>query len=236
MDNAIIQRNIVTQTLYDIQTSKEKLVTQFQTLSDLDYKSAKIPHLEYITSEEFIKHNIVLKKSAAEVKKNDYYTNVTIAKYLPKVSFTAGYNWSQSEQQFSPNVTFINDLAYYDYGVRASMPLDINTFVDIEASRVEYLKSRVVQEDKKREFKALFDQVTHNIKNYDKKIALSNENIDIYTKLLNETQELFLAGYKTQYDVDTLKNSLKIQELNSRIYEIDKQLELLNLYEMYINN
>jgi len=236
LDNAIIQRNIVIQALYDIETAKEKLITQFETLSDLEYAKVSIPHLEYISSDEFLKHNIVLKKSAAEVKKNDYYTNVTIAKYLPKVSFTAGYNWSQSEQQFSQNVTFVNDLAYYDYGVRASMPLDINTFVDIEASRVEYLKSRVLQEDKKRELKALFDQVLHNIENYDKKIALSNENIDIYTKLLDETTQLFVAGYKTQYDVDTLKNSLKIQELDSRVYAIDKQLELLTLYEMYVNN
>ena len=236
LDNAIIQRNIVIQALYDIETAKEKLITQFETLSDLEYAKVSIPHLEYISSDEFLKHNIVLKKSAAEVKKNDYYTNVTIAKYLPKVSFTAGYNWSQSEQQFSPSVTFVNDLAYYDYGVRASMPLDINTFVDIEASRVEYLKSRVLQEDKKRELKALFDQVLHNIENYDKKIALSNENIDIYTKLLDETTQLFVAGYKTQYDVDTLKNSLKIQELDSRVYAIDKQLELLTLYEMYVNN
>ena len=235
LDNAIIQRNIVTQALYDIQTAKEKLITKFETLSDLNYKSAFIPHLEYISSEAFLKHNIVLRQSAAEVNKNDYYTNVTAAKYLPKVNLTAGYNWSQSEQQFSPSVTFVNDLAYYDYGVRASMPLDINTFVDIEASRVSYLKSKVVQLDKKRELKALFDQVLHNIANYDKKIALSNENIEIYARLLDETNELFSAGYKTQYDVDTLSNSLQIQKIDSKVYEIDKQLELLNLYEMYVN-
>lgn len=236
LDNAIIQRNIVIQTLYDIETAKERLITQFESLSDLDYKKATISYLEYISSEDFLKHNIVLKKSAAEVKKNDYYTNVTIAKYLPKVNFTAGYNWSQSEQQFDANLApFINDIAYYDYGVRATMPLDINTFVDIESSRVDYLKSRVLQEDKKRELQALFEQVLHNIENYDKKISLSNENIDIYTKLLNETKELFIAGYKTQYDVDTLKNSLKIQEIDSKVYDIDKQLELLTLYEMYVN-
>ncbi|MDF1878992.1 TolC family protein [Sulfurimonas sp. SAG-AH-194-C20] len=237
LDNAIIQRNIVIQAFYDIQTAKQKLITQFESLSDLEYNKVTIPHLEYISSEDFIKYNLVLKKSAAEVQKNDYYTNVTIAKYLPKVSFTAGYNWSQSEQQFDANLApFINDLAYYDYGLRASMPLDINTFVDIESSRVDYLKSRVAQEDKKRELKALFEQVLHNIENYDKKIALSNENRDIYSKLLNETKELFVAGYKTQYDVDTLQNSLKIQEIDSKVYEIDKQLELLTLYEMYVNN
>ncbi|MDQ7067929.1 MAG: TolC family protein [Sulfurimonas sp.] len=236
LDNAIIQRNIVIQALYDIETAKERLITSFENLSDLDYEKVSIPHLEYISQKEFIAHNIVLKQSAAEVAKNDYYTNVTIAKYLPKISLTAGYNWSQSEQQFDANVTFVNDLAYYDYGVSASMPLDINTFVDIEVSRVEYLKSRVIQEDKKRELKALFKQVLHNIENFDKKIALSNENRDIYTKLLNETKELFLAGYKTQYDVDILENSLNIQKIDSKVYEIDKQLELLTLYEMYVNS
>jgi len=239
LDNAVIQRNIVIQALYDIQTAKERLITQFETLSDLDYKTARIPHLEYISSEEFIKYNIVLKQGKSEIEKNDYYHNVTIAKYLPKVSFTAGYNWSKSEgQKFIANGTLFdnsNELDYYDYGVRASMPLDINMFRDIESVKVDYLKSKIVQEDKRRELKALFEQVLHNIDNFDKKIALSNENIEIYSRLLKDTKDLFSAGYKTQQDVNTLKNSLNIQNFNSKVYEIDKQLSLLNLYEMYVN-
>ncbi|MEA1983864.1 MAG: TolC family protein [Campylobacterota bacterium] len=235
LDNAVIQRNIVIQALYDIQTAKQRLITQFQTLSDLDYKSAKIPYLEYISSDEFIKYNIVLQQSQAEIEKNDYYHNVTIAKYLPKVSFTAGYTWNNSEQQFSNNFVAKNDLSYYDYGIRASMPLDFNMFRDMESVKVDYLKSKVLQEDKKRELRALFEQVRHNIDNFDKKISLSNENIEIYTRLLNDTTDLFKAGYKTEQDVDTLKNSLSIQRLDSEVYEIDKQLSLLNLYEMYVN-
>jgi len=235
LDNAIIQRNIVISALYDIETAQQKLLTQFSTLSDLDYETATIPHLEYISSEEFIKHNIVLKQNDAIIAKNDYYKNVTIAKYLPRVSVTAGYNWSNSEQQFSDNVGFKNDLNYYDYGIRASMPLDINTFRDIESVKVDYLKSKVVRQDKQRELEALFAQVLHNIENYEKKIELSNENIKLYTKLSEDTNKLFEAGYKTQYDVDTLKNSLEIQTIDTRVYEIDKQLELLNLYEMYVN-
>ncbi|MEA2072274.1 MAG: TolC family protein [Campylobacterota bacterium] len=236
LDNAVIQRNIVIQALYDIQTAKERLITQFQTLSDLDYKEATIPHLEYISSEEFIKHNIVLKQNEADVVKNDYYHNVTIAKYLPKVSLTAGYTWNNSEQQFSNNFVAQNNLSYYDYGVRTSMPLDINMFRDIESVKVDYLKSKVLQEDKKRELRALFDQVLHNIENFDKKISLSNENIEIYSRLLSDTTDLFTAGYKTQEDVNTLQNSLDIQTIDSKVYEIDKQLSLLNLYEMYVNN
>jgi len=235
LDNAIIQRNIVIQALYDIQTTKERLITQFQTLSDLSYKSVSIPHLEFINAEQFIKHNIVLKKSEAEIEKNRYYKDITTAKYLPKVNLTAGYTWSNNEQFISNSFVVNNELSYYNYGVKASMPIDLNTFRDIESARIDYLKSKVTTQDKRRELNALFEQVMHNIENFNKKIALSNENIEIYAKLLADTKNLFAAGYKTQYDVETLQNSLKIQNIDSRVYKIDKQLALLTLYEMYVN-
>jgi outer membrane protein TolC len=239
LDNAIIQRNIVTQTLYDIQAAKEKLISKFEALSDLDYKKASIPHLEYLTPEAFLQHNIVLKQRAAEIEKNRYAKDVRVAKYLPRVNITAGYNWSKSSgQQIYAGGTLFdssNELNYYDYGIRASMPLDINTFRDIESARVDYLKSQVMKKDKQRELQALFEQVMHNIENFDKKIELSNKNKELYAKLLHDTQELYTAGYKTEYDVATLKNSLAIQSLDIKIHEIDKQLELLNLYEMYVN-
>ena len=75
-----------------------------------------------------------------------------------------------------------------------------------------------------------------NIDNFEKKITLSLENMDIYTKLLMDTRELFKAGYKTQYDVETLENSVNISIKDSKILELDKQIELLNLYEMYVND
>ncbi len=237
LDNAIIQRNILIQALYDMQTAEERLINHFTTLSDLDYKHATIPHLEYISAKKFLKHNIVLKQTDALIEKNLYAKDVRIAKYLPRVSFTAGYNWNNSEQQFKfkSNIqTSTNDSQYYDYGIRINMPLDLNAFRDIESAKIDFLKARVVAADRKREFTALFEQVLKNIENFDKKITLSKENIDLYSKLLTDTKRLFKAGYKTEYDVETLSNSLKIQELDTQIYEIDKQLELLNLYEMYV--
>jgi len=240
LDDAIIQRNSIKQALYDIQTAKEKLITQFETLSDLDYKTLTIPHLELISNEEFIQHNIVLDKTRAEIEKNRYYKNVTIAKYLPTVNFTAGYNWTKTAGQgFVTNGQFIdtsNELHYYDYGLSASLALDINTLRDIESAKVDYLKSQIVAKDKERELNSLFEQVMNNIKNFDKKIVLSQENATLYTKLLKDTQALYKAGYKTEYDVETLSNSLKIQQIDSQIFTIDKQIELLSLYEMYVNN
>jgi outer membrane protein TolC len=239
LDNAIIQRNIVIQTLYDLQSAKEKLITQFHSLSDLDYKKATIPHLEFISAKQFLGNNIVLKQKAAEIEKNRYAKDVRVAKYLPRLNLTAGYNWSKSSgQQIYAGGTLFdssNELHYYDYGFRVNIPLDINTFRDIESAKVDYLKSKVLKEDKKRQLKALFEQVMHNIKNFNQKIKLSDENKKLYKKLLRDTKELYAAGYKTQYDVDTLQNSLKIQDIDTKIYAISKQLELLNLYEMYVN-
>ncbi|WP_428739341.1 TolC family protein [Sulfurimonas sp.] len=234
LDDAIIQRNVVKQALFDIQNSKEELITQFQVLSDLDYTKAPIPYLEFIKEEDFLKNNIVLKQNESQIEKDRYYKNVTIAKYLPQVSFNAGYNWQKSEGQLFSQTDGERD--YYNYGVSVSMPLDINMFNDIASVRIDYLKSQVVQEDKKLELTKTFEQVLHNIDNIDKKIKLSSENMELYAKLLDDTKSLYDAGYKTEYDVENLQNSLDIQKIDTKIYEIDKQLELLTLYEMYVNN
>jgi len=231
LDNAIIERNLVIQALYDIETSKERLVTKFEAISDKDYRQAAIPSLQNIEKDEFLTHNLVLKMDESEALKNSYYNDVTITKYLPKVSLSAGYSW-QGETKMLGAIDRAENTSY-NYGLVATIPLDINTLDDIYSSRAEYLKSKVAISDKKRELSALYDQVMQNIENLEKKKQLSLENKDIYKKLLDETNELFKAGYKTDYDVELLRNSYEMATIDFKIYEIDKQLELLTLYEMY---
>ena len=230
LDNAVIERNFVIQTLYDIETNKERLISKFNAISDISYETADIPHLNILNEKEFLKHNVVLHMSESDIDKTRYNKDVTVAKYLPKVSITGGYNWSKSNSAYQFGSS---EKDYYNYGVKASVPLDINTFRDIESSRIDYLKSKLVIQDRKRELRALFEQVMQNINNFEKKRLLSIENRELYEKLLSETESMFSAGYKTSYDVDLLKNSVSIQVIDLSIFEIDKQLELLTLYEMY---
>ena len=235
LNNAIIEKNVVTQTLYDIKTNKERLISKFKAISDMPYNQLSIPYLKDLTQDEFIDNNIVLSMNESERERNGYNKNVTIAKYLPSVNFVAGYNWQKSQNQsfFSGSGTVSQETSYYNYGIKANLPLDINTFRDIEVSKLDYLKSQLVVEDNKRELIAIYEQVMQNIENLENKKVLSKENSDLYEALLAETTDLYNAGYKTKYDVDLLKNSLEIQNLDVQIYEIDKQLELLTLYEMY---
>lgn len=238
LDSAIIERNIVIQSLYDIETNKERVISKFNAISDMEYDNAFVPELKLITQEEFLENNMVLSMSKSEISKNRYNKNMTVSKYLPQINFVAGYNWKESQnQQYVPDATAIsNETDYYNYGIRATLPLDINTFRDVESSKIDYLKSVIVIEDKKREQKAIFEQVMQNIDNFEKKKQLSVENRDIYEKLLEDTKALFSAGYKTQYDVELLQNSVDIQKIDVEIYKMDRQLELLTLYEMYKND
>lgn len=231
LDTAIIEKNFAVQALYDIETNKERLISKFEVLSDVDYKNLTIPQLDTIEEKQFLKDNIILNMSESEIKKNRYNKNVTVAKYLPSVSLTAGYNWQSSSVMGTSITTPETD--YYDYGIKVSIPISINTFRDIESSKVDFLKSKVVKDDKIVQLKAIFEQVMQNINNIEKKQSLSIENKELYTKLLEDTTTLYNSGYKTKYDVDLLSNSVKIQEIEFEIFKIEKQLELLTLYEMY---
>ena len=236
LNNAILEKNIAVQALYDLETGNAQLIAQFKKISDLDPKRAKIPFLALLDEAKFLEQNIDLRLAESESEKNRYNKNVTLAKYLPSVNLLASYNWQKQDSYLSPGFKNTSETDYYRYGLKASMPLDINSYNDFEAAKVEYLKSQVVIDDKKRELKLLYEQVMQNLLKYDKKIALADENRNLYEVLLDETRGLFKAGYKTQYDVDTLVNSLQIEGINKKIYEIDKQLELLSLYEKVSND
>ncbi len=233
LNNAIIEKNIVTKALYDLQTAKETLVSNFESISDRDYKTTPIPHLKYLEQENFLEKNIDIKLHKSMIKRNYYLKNATMAKYFPTVSINGAYKWERSEdfQLGNTGAGYSGETKYYSYGLHVNMPLNVNTFRDIESSRVDLLKSEVTLQDSKRQLKALFEKVSNNLKNIDKKIALAEENRELYEALVHDTEILYQSGYKTEYDLKNMKNSLEIEKINIKIYDYDKQLELLDLYE-----
>ncbi|MDD5156747.1 TolC family protein [Sulfurimonas sp.] len=234
LNSAIIDRNVVIQALFDIEASKERAVSKFCTISDLSYQDAILPHLELISEDKFLANNISYKLSKSLTEKNRYAKNITTSKYLPSINVYGGYNWDKIENLNFGGVTMGGGSTdYANYGFKISMPLNINSSDDIQTAKLEYLESKILETDKKRELSAMFEQVMQNIESFQKKKQLSIENIDMYSELLLDTKELYKAGYKTQYDVEILENSVEIARLNSMIFDLDKQLELLSLYEMY---
>ncbi len=237
LNSAIIDKNVAVQALYDIEANRERLISKFSVISDLDHEKASLPHLEIIQRDKFMANNLSFKQSQSLSEKNRYFKSTTVSKYLPKVSIYGGYNWDRSENFTFQGGSLPGSKAtdYLNYGFKVSMPLNISTFDDIQSAKVEYLESKIDELDKTKEIKALFEQVMQNLESLERKRVLSVENTQLYGELLAETKELFEAGYKTEYDVELLKNSLQVQKNDIEIYELDRQLELLTLYEIYKN-
>lgn len=235
LNNAIIELNVVKQVLLDLQTTKERLVSSFESISDLDYRTAAIPVLAILDEQTFLRQNIDLKLAQSTREKEKYFKNTTVASYLPNINLQASYNWQKQESFFFAGASAVKssppETAFHRYGITASMPIDVNAINDYEAAQAAYLKAQVQIDDTKRALKALYEQVMQNIRNFEAKIALSKENIKLYTTLRKDTEELFQAGLKTNYDVQILRNSETIEAINQKIYQIDRQLELLDLYE-----
>ena len=232
-NNAVIEKNEAKQTLFDLEASFERVVSSFQSISDVDYKTAMIPHLQYLEKDAFMAHNIDTRLYQSAIERDHNQKRMIAAKYFPQLSFYGAYKWERSESvQFGNTGSgYSGETHYASYGLKASMGLNINTFRDIESARVDYLKSKVSLEDSKRELAALFDQVKQNLENFNKKTALARENQELYATLVHDTDILVQSGYKTEADLKIMQNSLKIEQLKVQIYDYDKQLELLNLYE-----
>ncbi len=235
LNSAIIELNKMRLSLLDLQNSKVQLISAFKKISDADYSSIDVPELKLVELDEFIENSIDLNIAKKVAQKESYFKDMTMAKYLPSLNLKASYNWQKSESFFFTGSSAIRssppETAYYKYGFSVSLPLDFNSFYDYEVSKLTHLKSLVEIDDTSRSLKAIHESVLSTLHNIDAKIDLSKESEIVYSQLLDDTKELYAAGQKTEFDVKTLENSLKIERLSQQLYKLDTDLELLNLYE-----
>ena len=148
---------------------------------------------------------------------------MTWTKYLPTVTAYAHYRYTD---EYTPGTM----KGLKNYGVRVSMPLSINAGADIESSRLNYLLAQVNVRDQRKVINAEYALVRSSLYYLDRKISLAKKDEQLYSRLLKSTKNLAKAGEKTDLDVRTMENSLKMKKLDRRIYYYEKQLQLLKLY------
>lgn len=226
LDNAILSKNRLEIGLLDMKSTKADLLKTFHTLSSLDYKSVHLPHLKLVNLDEYIKNNLFLKNSKANIKQLDYLKKMTVSNYFPTISLFANYNKSRV------NYMRVQNDSYKSYGLSVSMPLfDINRGKNIELQKLKVLKSKLELIDKKNSEKELYRAIVKKISFYKKKIELAKEEEKLYASLLKTTKDLYSGGEKTIYDVKTMQNSLQSTKLDKKIYQNDLDIELFKLYE-----
>ena len=229
MDNAILNKNNLEVALEDLVFKKKELIDNFKTLSDLDYKSVVLPHLELISKNKYLT-NLNLKIAKQNIKVKKALKGMNLGNSLVSVNFLA--NYTNIDTKYSKQtLLYQNDINnFYNIGFSVTIPLDVNTPKTIQESKIDYLKSVLEYRDKVSQSISQYDTQIANIKAIDKKIDIYKNSIATYNSLIEATKNNIKAGTSTDLDLETLQNSKQINQLNIESLQIDKQSVLLELY------
>ena len=227
LDQAILKKSQDETALLQLQFNAMELRQRFSLLSDKNPDKLKVPKLKLVDKSTYQKEHLALKRDIAHAEELNYKQKVTWAKYLPTVSLQAQYNNGDLNPLFPS--TGLNQ-EYYNYGFSISMPIDINALSDIELSKVEKLRAATEVIDRRHTVNEEYDWIYNSLKILDQKIALAHKDEEVYRNLYRVTSNLAKAGEKTPLDAEVMQNSLQIRKIDQRIYQIDKQIQLLKLY------
>ncbi len=229
LDNALLDLNAKKLSLADLVYNKTALINKFDTLSDVDYKSLELPKLELIGQEEFISNNKLIQKQESVADKDYQYSGMILAKYLPTVSAVYNYTKYHNDHK-SSSLTALAGTDTQKYGFTVSMPLDIRVLNDTQSAKIEYIKSKTQLNIVKDEENSFYKTKLASIKRAEQKLDIAKEELATYTSLVQQMEELSIAGLKTDLDFQTMKNSKAIKELDLDIFNYELQVELLELY------
>lgn len=224
LDNALLALNSSKHTLIDLKYQKQELINNFHNISSKKYTEFTLPTLKIFNEKEYMENNIEIKKAKADITRKDNYAYVTTAKYLPSVN--AFYTYTNNH--FKDGYTTKDNAQ--SYGLTVSVPFDVRTFNDIESKKLDYLKSKLDLQNKITDEKTFFKSKLEKINMIDDRINITKEDLAVYDSILSIIYEEKEAQLKTQSDLDTLQNSQKIKALDLKVFEIEKQIELLSVY------
>lgn len=224
LDQAILTKTSLEKNLIDMESQRYTQLMSFQSLSDSNYMDITPPTFKMVDKNDYIDKSLAIAQQNSQSKRAEYLKKMTISNYLPTFSLFAGY-YDNSDN------TNMNDDSYNQIGLKVTMPLlDINRGRTIEIRQLEYLKSKLEIQDVKKEEDNLYQDYVRKVELLNRKIDIVSNDAKLYDSLLSSTKELFEAGEKTIYDVDNLKNSKQTMILDKKIYEIDVQKVLLDVY------
>lgn len=229
LDQAILKKSQDEASLLEMELRLLELKQRFSLLSDKNPEELKLPTLKLMSKKHYTRENLDLKTDKLRAKVSNYNEKITWAKYLPTVSLQGQYIDGDLNPLFIGPGSSLQE-KYYNYGFSVSMPLDVNAFIDVEASKVEKLRAAAQVLDRQETVKEEYQWIYNSLIVLDKKIALAKQDEKVYQNLFRVTKNLANAGEKTSLDTEIMNNSLQIRKLDQKIYGIDKQVHLLKLY------
>lgn len=183
-----------------------------------------MPHLELQENSNFIDKNLNIIQSKEDIATKDHYQFMTIAKYLPTVNFT--YDYTKYHDKDNNPALEGNSVM----GLNLTVPLDVRTLNDIQSKRIDYLKSKITLNTTVLEEENFYRTKLAKINMIKSKEEIAKEDFKLYTSLLDDITQAADAGLNAKADVETLANSKEIKSYDIKILELERQIELLDIY------
>jgi outer membrane protein TolC len=227
LNNALMAKSSELKTLSSLRYTIAQEHLELSKYSDIDPSVVSLPTFSLIEKESYLKDqfDLAYNKSQSEALSRLY--DVTTTKYLPSLALNATVGYQNYNARELPTDYQGN---YYTAGLSVNLPLSYNASSIIQEAKSAYLKESAATADKGREVEALYQQSLELIANYKDVIAITQQNLALYDDLITAIQAGVNAGVKTGYDLQTLKNTKAIEELEIRINEINIQIELAKLH------
>ena len=223
LNDAIMTKNELSDKQKELALSKLVNINNIKKYTNKDYKEIKIPDVKLMSKELYLQSSSSINYAKLDIDVNDSLYKIKKSDYLPTLAATGTYGYQ--------DISKINEEDdYYNYGLKISMPLNFTASRDIEQTRLNHLISKKELEDELINSKSEYEEALLTIKSYEDRIKLALEDIKLYDELLSVNEEEYKAGYKTIDDVETIKNSKLVRELDIKLYKLNIQKEILNLY------
>lgn len=230
LNNAVLNLNSLKLSMADLKANDENIKTSFANISSLDISKVTLPVFKIISKKEFLNSNLeLIQQEKLKKVKRDLY-KMQVGNQLASVNLNGSLN--RQDVDYSQNTPQLQDSknSYYRIGVSVVFPLSFNALNKIEKTKIDYLKSQTLIEDKKLQLSNLYTNILNQLKSVDEKINIYKSNIRIYEDLINSTRDSISAGNATESDLQILQNSKETSYINIRILKLKKQKLLLQMY------
>lgn len=213
--NLIAVKNIFNNEIYEL----KKLI------GDNDFESILIPDIALISKSDYLNQHLELLKYNAQDESDNAMWKIAQSSYLPKLTLSASYGYNISRSDLKDY-----NADNYRYGAMLSMPLDINSKSEVQSNRLELFKTRASRLNRKLELEEEYEMRFSTIADYEEKISVAKEMLKLYNELYGFTQNQVQVGLKSSYELESLKNSIDIQELEKEMQFYNILIEKISLY------
>jgi len=228
-DQALLKRNLDTTSKLELELTLSKLENDFSILSDSNPYALELPNFGMIKKSRYMEQQLELQRDALRIEEKKHFKSMTLTKYLPEVSLTGRYTNEDLNPLFATPGSQLKQ-EYFNYGFKVTLPINVNSYDDMQTSKIDYLNAKINLNEKKKMVSNNFKLAQKRLEIIDKKIALSKDDATHYESMLVTAQDLESLGDRTSLDTEIVANNVKVRELDQEIYKIDAQLELLGLY------